>query len=168
MRSPTATAGRTPKAASWQRRRLCGRSELDARGELQDAPRVALPGERAEGGTGHGDARRRELRVVGQVQQVDRNDEGDVLVNGEFAENLDVPVANAVGAQAVDVLRENARLVGAGLQGGPALEADEAGRRRSAAGPNRGRIVPHVDVLRVYVVVVQRLHHLVDADRNSG
>lgn len=40
-------------------------SELDARGELQDTPRVALPRERTEGRAGHGHVRSRELRVVG-------------------------------------------------------------------------------------------------------
>ena len=110
---------------------------------------------------GHGNVRTSELRVVGDVQEIDRRFQGEPLIEPEIPQNPGIPVAHRVVPQAVDVLRKNTRTVSVGLTRRAAFEAHEAGRQSGVSGPNRGSIVPHVDVLRVDVVVVQRRRHLV-------
>src|ERR1039457_2026884 len=102
-------------------------SEPEVDVALNNAPRIGLAGKLPKLYGGYGDVRTSELRVVGDVQKIERRFQGQPLIQPETAENLGVPVADGVVPQTVDVLRENARIVGVGLIRRAAFEPYEAG-----------------------------------------
>ena len=106
--------------------------------------------------------------MIRQVQSVDSEIQVQPLVEGEPAINLHVPLADRVRAQGVDILRELANLITAGLEGRASFEPDKSSRDR---GRGRVRRVEHRAVDRggavllagiggVRRALVERLNHL--------
>src|SRR5437868_4865937 len=135
-------------------------SELDAQVELNDAAEAALRSDLPEVTAGRIGAGTAKVGVVGRVQVVDLEPDLHGLRDAEVALYVDVPVADAIGAHAVDRPRKHTQLVGAGHVGGAAFEPGEPGRNRARAFVGDARIEPGMDVRRVHPVMGKRVGDL--------
>jgi hypothetical protein len=114
--------------------------------ELEAAAEPVLRRHPAEVAIGRVHVGRGEVGVVGGVQQVRGEVDAELFGDAEAAQDLDVPVADAVGAQRVQAGGEDARMELARLRGGAAVEALKAGGDGAGAAVGEARVEPEVDV----------------------